>query len=77
MQRNVSVLHVVLYNYEIKSVILRKKHNLLVFESNVVRRKMVLKGGEITIGWDISHGEGLHGSYSLLNVLRMVKSWNN
>ena len=51
-----------------------KKHNLLVFEINVVRRKIVLRRGEITVGWDSLHGERLLVLYSLLNVLRMAKS---
>lgn len=50
---------------------------MLVFEINVVRRKIVRRRMEVTLGWDSLHGERLHDLYSLLNVLRMVKSWNN
>jgi hypothetical protein len=45
-----------------------------VFENRVLRRIFGPKGDEVTGGWRKLHSEELHDLYSLLSVIRVIKS---
>jgi hypothetical protein len=53
---------------------LRKKRRLRVFEKWVLRRVFGPKRDEVTGEWRMLHNEELNGLYSLLNIVRVVKS---
>jgi hypothetical protein len=53
---------------------LREEHRLRVFENRVLRSVFGLKRDEVTGEWRKLHNEGLSDLYSLLNILRVVKS---
>jgi hypothetical protein len=67
------ILPVVLYGYETWSLALREEHRLRVFENRVMRRifgpKMEVEGS-----WRKLHNDELHGLYSSLNIVRVIKT---
>jgi hypothetical protein len=50
------------------------KQRLSVFENRLLRRIFGPRRGEVTGRWRKQHNKGLHKSYSLPRVIRMVKS---
>jgi hypothetical protein len=67
-------LPVVLYGCEAWSLTLREERKLRVFESRVLRRIFGAKRDEITVKWRKLHNEELNDLYSLLNIVRVIKS---
>ena len=67
-------LLLVLYGCETWSLILREERSLRVFENRVLRRVFGSKTDEVTGEWRKLHKEELRGLYSLLNIVRVVKS---
>jgi hypothetical protein len=53
---------------------LREKRRLRVFENRVLRRAFRPKRDEVTGEWRKLHNEELNGLYSLLNLVRVIKS---
>jgi CRISPR/Cas system-associated protein Cas7 (RAMP superfamily) len=53
---------------------LREEHRLRLSENMVLSRILRPKRGEMTGGWRKLHNEELHGLYSLLNIIRIIKS---
>jgi hypothetical protein len=45
-----------------------------VFENRVLRRIFGPKRDEVTGGWRKLHNEELHNLYSLLSIIRMIKT---
>jgi hypothetical protein len=45
-----------------------------VFENRVLRRIFGPKRDEVTGGWRKLHNEGLHGLYSSLSIVRVIKA---
>jgi hypothetical protein len=64
------ILPVVLYGCETRSLALREKHTLRVFENRVLRRIFGPKRDEVTREWRKLHNEELHILYSSPNVIR-------
>jgi hypothetical protein len=71
--RNI-ILPVVLYVCETWSLALREESRLGVFENMVLRRVFGPKRDEMTGEWRKLHNEELNDLYSLLNIVRVVKS---
>ena len=69
-----TVLPVVLYGCETWSLTLREECRLRVFENRVLRRVFGPKRDEVTGQWRKLHNEELSDLYSLLNIVRVVKS---
>ena len=65
---------VVLYGCETWSLILREERRLRVFENRVLRRVFGPNRDEVTMEWRKLHNEELNDLYSLLNIVRVVKS---
>jgi hypothetical protein len=53
---------------------LREDHRLRVFENRVLRRIFGPKTDEVTGGWRKLHNEELHGLYSSLSFVRVIKA---
>jgi hypothetical protein len=53
---------------------LREEYRHKVFENRVLRRIFGPKRGEVTGGWRKLHNEEIHNSYSLPDIIRMIKS---
>jgi hypothetical protein len=53
---------------------LREEHRLKVFENRVLRRIFGPKRDEVTGEWRKLHNEELRGLYSLLSIIRIIKS---
>src|SRR5215475_8100354 len=68
------VLPVVFYGCETWSLTLREERRLSVFENRVLRRVFGPKTDEMTGEWRKLHNEELNDLYSLLNIVRVVKS---
>jgi hypothetical protein len=68
------ILPVVLYGCETWSLTLREERGLRVFENRVLRRVFGPKRNEVTGEWRKLHNEELSDLYSLLNIVRVVKS---
>jgi hypothetical protein len=68
------MLPVVLYGCETLSLTLREEHRLRVFENKVLRRIFRPKRAEVTGGWRKLHNEELHGLYSSLGTIRVIKA---
>jgi hypothetical protein len=68
------ILPVVLYGCKPLSLTLREEHRLRVFENRVLRRIFGPKRNEVTGGWRKLHNEELHGLYSSLGIVRMIKA---
>jgi len=68
------ILPVVLYGCETWSLTLRDERRLRVFENRVLRRVFGPKRDEVTEEWRELHNEELKDIYSLLNIVRVVKS---
>jgi hypothetical protein len=68
------ILHAVLYGCETLSLTSREEHRLRVFENRVLRRIFGPKRDEVTGGWSKLHNEELHGLYSSLSILRVIKA---
>jgi hypothetical protein len=67
-------LPVVLYGCETRSLTLREKHRLRVFENRVLLRIFGSKRDEVTGGWRKLHNEELHNLYSSPSIIRIIKS---
>jgi len=65
---------VVLYGCETWSLILREERRLRVFENRVLRKVFGPERDEVTGEWRKLHNEELNDLYSLLNIVRVVKS---
>jgi hypothetical protein len=50
------------------------EHRQRAFENMVLKRIFGLKRDEIQVGWRKLHNDELHNLYSLLNMIRMIKS---
>jgi hypothetical protein len=68
------ILPVVLYGCETWSLTLREEHRLRVSENRVLRRIFGPKRDEMTGGWRKLHNEELHGLYSSLSIIRVIKA---
>jgi hypothetical protein len=68
------ILPVVLYGCESWSLTLREERKLRVFENRVPRRVFGPKRDEVTGEWRKLHNEELNDMYSLINIVRLVKS---
>jgi hypothetical protein len=68
------ILPVVLHGCETWSLTLREEHGLRVFENRVLRRIFGPKRDEVTGGWRKLYNEDLHGLYSSLSIIRVIKS---
>jgi hypothetical protein len=68
------ILPMVLYGYETWSLILREERRLRVFENRVLRRVFGPKRDKVIGEWRKLHKEELRDLYSLLNIVRVVKS---
>jgi hypothetical protein len=68
------ILLVVLYGCETWSLTLREEHILRVFENRVLRRIFGPKRDEVTKGWRKLQNEELHGLYSSLSIIRVIKA---
>ena len=68
------ILPVVLYGCETWSLTLREECRLRVFENRVLRRVFGPKRDQMTGEWRKLHNEELNDLYSLLNIVRVVKS---
>ena len=68
------ILPVVLYGCETWSLTLREERRLRVFQNRVLRRVFGRKRDEVTAEWRKLHNEELNDLYSLLNIVRVVKS---
>ena len=68
------ILPVVLYGRETCSLTVREERRLRVFENRALRRIFEPKGGEVTGEWRQLHNEKLNDLYTLLNIIRVVKS---
>jgi hypothetical protein len=68
------ILPVVLYGCETWSLILREERSLRVFENRVQRRIFGPKRDEVMEEWRKLRNEELNGLYSLLNIVRVIKS---
>jgi len=68
------ILPVVLYGCETWSLTLREERRLRVFENRVLRRVFGPKRDEVTGELRKLHNEELNDLYSLLNIVRVVKS---
>jgi hypothetical protein len=53
---------------------LREEHRLRVLENRVLRRIFGPKRDEVTGGWRKLHNEELHGLYSSLSIIRLIKA---
>jgi hypothetical protein len=67
------ILPVVLYGCETWSLTLKEEHRLRVFENTVLRRIFGPKREEDG-SWRKFHNDEVHGLYSSLNIVRMIKS---
>jgi hypothetical protein len=68
------ILLVVLYGRETWSLTVREEHKLRVFENRVLRRIFGPKRNEVTGGWRKLDSEELHNLYSVLIIIRIIKS---
>ena len=64
----------VLYGCETWSLTLREERRLRVFENRVLMKVFEPKRHEVTGEWRKLHNEELNDLYSLLNIVRVVKS---
>jgi hypothetical protein len=69
----VRILPVVLYGCETWSLIVRKKHELRVFENRVLRRIFGPKRDGMMVGWRELRNKELHNLYSSPSIIRIVK----
>ena len=69
-----TILPVVLYGCETRSLILREKRRLRVFQNRVLRRVFGPKRDEVTGEWRKLHCEELSDLHSLPTIVRVVKS---
>ena len=67
------ILPVVLYGYEIWSLILREERKLRVIENIVLRRIFGPRREEVTGECRRMHNEELHDLYSSPNIVRVIK----
>jgi hypothetical protein len=68
------IFPVILYGCETRSLKLREKRKLRVFENSVLRRVFGPKRDKVTGKWRKLHNEELNDLYSLPNIVRVVKS---
>jgi hypothetical protein len=55
-------------------VTVREEHRLRVFENRELRRIFGLQRDEVMGHWRKLHNEELHNLYSLINIIRIIKS---
>jgi hypothetical protein len=67
------ILPVVLYGCKTWSLTLREEHGLRIFENQVLRKIFGSKREEDG-SWRNLHNDVLHNLYSLLNIVRVIKS---
>ena len=67
------MLAVVLYSCETRSLTLREKHKLRVFENKVLRKIYGTKRDEITGQWRKLRNAELHALFSSSNIIRNFK----
>ena len=68
------ILPVVLYGCETRSLTLREERRLRMFGNRVLRRVFGPKRDKVTGEWRKLHNEELNDSYSLPNIVGVVKS---
>ena len=69
-----TILPVVLYGCETRSLTLSEEHRLRVFENRVLRRIFGSKRDGVTGEWRKLHNEELNDFYSSTNIFRLIKS---
>ena len=69
-----AVLTAILYGCETWSLTLREERRLRVTENSVLRKVFGTKRDEVTGKWRKLYKEELRDLYSLLNIVRVVKS---
>jgi len=67
------ILPIILYGCETRSLTLREKRRLRVFENRVLRRIFGPKRDEVTGEWRKLHNEDLNDLYSSPNIVRVIK----
>jgi hypothetical protein len=68
------ILPVVLYGCETRSLTVREKHKLSVFENRMLKRIFGPKRDGVTGGWRKLHNEELHNLYFSPSIIRIIKS---
>ena len=68
------ILSLFLYGCETWSSTLREESRLRVFENRLLRRVFGPKREDVTGEWRKLHTEELNDLYSLLNIVRVIKS---
>jgi hypothetical protein len=68
------LLRVVSYGCETRSLTFREEHRLRVFDNRVLSRIIGHKRDELMGGWRKINNEELHSSYSLPDIVEMIKS---
>ena len=68
-----TILPVVLYGCETRSLTLREKRRLRVFENKVLRRIFVPRRGEVKGEWRRLHNGDLNDLYCSPNIVRVIK----
>jgi hypothetical protein len=68
------ILPIILYGYEIWSLVLREKYRLRVFENMVLRRNFGPKRDEVTGGCRWLHSGELHNLLISPNIFRQIES---
>ena len=71
--RNI-ILPIVLYGCETWSLILRERHELMVYENKVLWKTFESKRNEVKREWRKLHNGELHDLYTSLNIIRVIKS---
>ena len=66
------ILPIILYGCETRSLTLREKRRLRVFENRVLRRIFGPKRDEVTGEWRKLHNEDLNELYSSPNIVRVI-----
>ena len=69
-----TVILPVLFGRETCSLTWREERRLRVFEKRALRRIFGPKGDEVTREWIQLHNEKLNDLYTLLNIIRVIKS---
>jgi hypothetical protein len=69
-----TILPVVLYGCETRSLTSREEHRLRVFENRVLRRIFGAKSYEVKGQWRKLHSGELHNVYSSPDIIRQIKS---
>ena len=68
------ILPIILYGCETRSLTLREKRRLRVFQNRMLRRIFGPKRNKVTAEWIKLHNEELNDLYCSPNIVRVIKS---